>query len=185
MHEHPANLQPVHRQAHRVAVALAAGLLLAATACSSTHETAASSTTTASTPVGPTTSVAPTTTVDPARESMLQGILDSHHAAGEFVGGSHRAARRDGAITEATSGTQTVDPASGPVDPDTAWNIGSVTKTFVAVVVLQLAEEGRIDLDAGHRAVPARPCRAPTGSRLASCCSTPAGSTSTTTSPRC
>ena len=30
-----------------------------------------------------------------------------------------------------------------------AWNIGSVTKTFVAVVVLQLAEEGRIDLDAG------------------------------------
>ena len=30
-----------------------------------------------------------------------------------------------------------------------AWNIGSVTKTFVAVVVLQLAQEGRIDLDAG------------------------------------
>jgi D-alanyl-D-alanine carboxypeptidase len=29
------------------------------------------------------------------------------------------------------------------------WGIGSVTKTFVAVVVLQLAEEGRIDLDAG------------------------------------
>ena len=29
------------------------------------------------------------------------------------------------------------------------WNIGSVTKTFVAVVVLQLADEGKIDLDAG------------------------------------
>jgi len=43
----------------------------------------------------------------------------------------------------------TVDPASGSVDPDAAWNVGSVTKTFVAVVVLQLAEEGRIDLDAG------------------------------------
>ena len=29
------------------------------------------------------------------------------------------------------------------------WNIGSDTKTFVAVVVLQLAEEGSLDLDAG------------------------------------
>jgi hypothetical protein len=31
----------------------------------------------------------------------------------------------------------TVDRASGRVDPDVAWNIGSVTKTFVALVVLQ------------------------------------------------
>src|SRR3712207_1194826 len=30
-----------------------------------------------------------------------------------------------------------------------SWNIGSATKPFVAVVVLQLAEEGAIDLDAG------------------------------------
>ncbi len=57
--------------------------------------------------------------------------------------------QRDGSVSEAVGGTTSVDPASGPVDPDVAWNVGSVTKTFVAVVVLQLAEEGRIDLDAG------------------------------------
>ena len=99
--------------------------------------------------VAPTTSVAPTTTVDPARESMLQGILDSHHAAGEFVGGRIAFEDASGAITEATIGTKTLDPSSEAVDLDTPWNVGSITKTFVAVVVLQLADEGRIDLDAG------------------------------------
>ena len=80
---------------------------------------------------------------------MLDGILQSHHDAGEFVGARIALRDRDGTITEATAGTPTVDPASGPVDPDVAWGVGSVTKTFVAVVVLQLAQEGRIDLDAG------------------------------------
>jgi D-alanyl-D-alanine carboxypeptidase len=80
---------------------------------------------------------------------MLTGILDSHHAAGDFVGARIALLEDDGTITEATVGTTTVDPASGPVELDAAWNIGSVTKTFVAVVVLQLADEGGLDLDAG------------------------------------
>ena len=81
----------------------------------------------------------------------------------------------DGTITQAESGTTTIDPASGPVDPDVAWNVGSVTKTFVAVVVLQLAEEGRIDLDAGiEQYLP----DLPGADRITpvSCSSTPAGS---------
>jgi D-alanyl-D-alanine carboxypeptidase len=80
---------------------------------------------------------------------MLNEILDSHHAAGEFVGARIALRESDGTITEVADGTTTVDPASAPVDLDVAWNVGSVTKTFVAVVVLQLADEGRIDLDAG------------------------------------
>ena len=84
-----------------------------------------------------------------ARRELLRDILASHHAAGEFVGARIAVRDRDGTITEVTAGTPTVDPASGPVDPDVPWNIGSATKTFVAVVVLQLAEEGRLDLDAG------------------------------------
>lgn len=41
------------------------------------------------------------------------------------------------------------DPDRGTtVDANTPWIIGIATKTFVAVVVLQLAEEGRLDLDA-------------------------------------
>lgn len=80
---------------------------------------------------------------------LLRQILTSHHAAGEFVGARIAVLDSDGTVTEVTEGTTAVDPASGPVDPDVAWNIGSVTKTFVAVVVLQLAEKGALDLDAG------------------------------------
>jgi D-alanyl-D-alanine carboxypeptidase len=80
---------------------------------------------------------------------MLSGILESHRTAGEFVGARIALRETDGTITEVTSGTATVDPAGGPVDPNVAWNVGSVTKTFVAVVALQLAEEGRLELDGG------------------------------------
>jgi D-alanyl-D-alanine carboxypeptidase len=83
------------------------------------------------------------------RTALLSGILDSHHSAGEFVGARIAFLDREGTVTEVTAGTTTVESTSGPVDPDVAWNIGSVTKTFVAVVVLQLADEGRLDLDAG------------------------------------
>jgi D-alanyl-D-alanine carboxypeptidase len=83
------------------------------------------------------------------RQALLAGILDAHRAAGDFVGGRIALRDRDGTITEVTAGTSTVEPAGGPVDPTVAWNIGSITKTFVAVVVLQLADEGRLDLDAG------------------------------------
>jgi D-alanyl-D-alanine carboxypeptidase len=87
--------------------------------------------------------------VDDARRTMLLGILKSHHDAGEFVGGRIAFRDADGTITEAAFGTPTLDPSSGPVDLDTEWNVGSITKTFVATVVLQLADEGRVDLDAG------------------------------------
>ena len=80
---------------------------------------------------------------------MLSGILESHRAAGEFVGAGVAVQGPDGSITEVASGTQSVDPASAPVDLDVPWNVGSATKVFVAVVALQLADEGRLDLDAG------------------------------------
>jgi D-alanyl-D-alanine carboxypeptidase len=99
----------------------------------------------------PVSSVAPTTTppVQGRHEALLSSILANHQAAGDFVGARMAVLDSDGTISEATAGTTTVDPASGPVDLDTPWNVGSVTKTFVAVVVLQLAEQGLIDLDAG------------------------------------
>jgi D-alanyl-D-alanine carboxypeptidase len=100
--------------------------------------------------VAPSTSSAPTTTSNvTARHALLAGILQSHHNAGEFPGSRIALRDRDGTITEATAGTRKVGPASGPVDTEVAWGIGSVTKMFVAVVVLQLAQEGRLDLDAG------------------------------------
>jgi D-alanyl-D-alanine carboxypeptidase len=108
-------------------------------------------------PTPPTTAEPPTTpsptppptvaTVDPARRAQLEGILADHQAAGEFVGARIAVGEPDGTISEANAGAPMLDPASGPVDPNVPWNIGSATKTFVAVVVLQLAEEGRLDLD--------------------------------------
>jgi D-alanyl-D-alanine carboxypeptidase len=86
---------------------------------------------------------------DSARQAQLRDILATHHTAGEFVGARIALRDPDGTVTEAAGGTTTTDPASGAVDPDVPWNIGSATKSFIAVVVLQLADEGRVDLDAG------------------------------------
>jgi D-alanyl-D-alanine carboxypeptidase len=162
------------KRARRTAATVAfAGLMLAAAACSSSDRDAAHDTTPAATSAAtprstptttppapdvtartptPTAPSPPTTTsqaTGESRRALLSSILESHHAAGDFVGARIALRDRDGTVTEVTSGTQTVDPASPPIDPDIAWNVGSVTKTFVALVVLQLADEGRVDLDAG------------------------------------
>lgn len=55
------------------------------------------------------------------------------------------------AITDAegkrNTATAGVDAAGAPMTDDVTWHIGSVTKTFVAVVIMQLAEEGLLSLD--------------------------------------
>jgi D-alanyl-D-alanine carboxypeptidase len=75
-------------------------------------------------------------------------ILERHRARREFPGAVLALRDPSGAPVTVTAGT--ADPTRGaiPVDPGTPWLIGSTTKTFVAVVVLQLAQEGRLDLDA-------------------------------------
>src|SRR5215216_5682052 len=93
---------------------VAVGLVLGATACSSDDDAIP-------TRVAPTSVARPgTATTNPAREALLRNILDSHHAAGDFVGARTALLERDGTITEATSGTATVDPTSAPVDVDVA-----------------------------------------------------------------
>jgi D-alanyl-D-alanine carboxypeptidase len=54
---------------------------------------------------------------------------------------------RDGLIVERTYGQ--ADVAAGrPVMPDTMFEIGSIGKSFTACCVMQLVEEGRLDLNA-------------------------------------
>jgi D-alanyl-D-alanine carboxypeptidase len=159
---------------HAATAVIIAGLLLAATACTSDDDSAAPSAPTTSSllstspspappsttldPVPPSTSQAPAPSTsampprpnpDRGRRALLRRVLASHRAAGEFVGARIAVLDLEGTVTEVTAGTPTLDPASDPVDREVAWNIGSATKTFVAVVVLQLADEGRVDLDAG------------------------------------
>lgn len=75
-------------------------------------------------------------------------ILDRHRARREFPGAV--LALRDASGTSFTVTSGTADPRQGgaPLDASAPWIIGSTTKTFVAVVVLQLAQEGKLDLDA-------------------------------------
>ena len=71
-----------------------------------------------------------------------------------------------------------------PATPDTLFGIGSVTKSFVAIAVLQLAEQGKLRLDdpvsapRASRAGPPRPGR----SRSATC--SPTARASPTSGPR-
>lgn len=51
----------------------------------------------------------------------------------------------DGSVNYASKGS---DWGGAPLTPDAAFRIGSVTKTFTAVLVLMLVDEGVIDLDA-------------------------------------
>lgn len=81
------------------------------------------------------------------RSERAAQILDRHRARREFPGAVLALRDRSGASVTVTAGS--ADPTSeSPIDPSTPWIIGSTTKTFVAVVTLQLAQERKLDLDA-------------------------------------
>ena len=79
--------------------------------------------------------------------ARVSGILNRWPAVGLAVG-----VVRDGRL-EFFHGHGAADIASNtPVTEDTIFRVGSITKTFTAIAVLQLWEQGRIDLDgAGQR----------------------------------
>ena len=92
-------------------------------------------------------------------EARVGEILNRHPAVGLAVG-----VVRNGSL-EFFSGHGVADIAANtPVTQDTVFRIGSITKTFTAIAVLQLWEQGLIDLDApandylrAYRLIPARP----------------------------
>jgi CubicO group peptidase (beta-lactamase class C family) len=91
-------------------------------------------------------------------QARVREILNRHPAVGLAVG-----VVRNGSL-EFFSGHGLADIASNtPVTQDTVFRIGSVTKTFTAIAVLQLWEQGLVDLDApandylrAYRLIPAR-----------------------------
>ena len=91
-------------------------------------------------------------------KGRIDGILNRHPALGLAVG-----VVRNGRL-EFFYSHGVADVASNtPVTQDTVFRIGSITKTFTAVAVLQLSEQGLVDLDApvndylrAYRLIPAK-----------------------------
>jgi D-alanyl-D-alanine carboxypeptidase len=81
-------------------------------------------------------------------ELRAQRILERHRARHEFPGAVLTLHDPSGDWFNVTAGVADPSQSSAPLDLNAPWIIGSVTKTFVAVVVLQLAQEGKLDLDA-------------------------------------
>ncbi len=76
-------------------------------------------------------------------KAAVEEILNRHAAVGLAVG-----VVRNGRL-EFFHGHGVADIAANtPVTEDTVFRIGSITKTFTAIAVMQLWEQGRIDLDA-------------------------------------
>ncbi|HEY0738624.1 MAG TPA: serine hydrolase [Herpetosiphonaceae bacterium] len=115
---------------------------------------AASAPEAASVPEAPTAASAPEAAptavpqpLDPALVAQLQAVLDESVARGDSPGA---------VLSVNIPGYQSWSGASGiadrsdgrPMQPETLIHISSITKMFTAVIVLQLVEEGKIDLDA-------------------------------------
>lgn len=75
-------------------------------------------------------------------DAKIDAILNRWPAVGLAVG-----VVRDGTLEFSCQGVGNIESAI-PVTEDTVFRIGSITKTFTAVAVMQLWEQGLIDLDA-------------------------------------
>jgi len=86
--------------------------------------------------------------------SKIDALLADAVAQGNYVGGVALAASADGVLYESAFGTTTAGGA--PVAADQLFRIASMTKTMTSAGLLQLVDQGRIDLDAEVRSyVPA------------------------------
>ena len=99
-------------------------------------------------------------------DAKIDAILNRWPAVGLAVG-----VVRDGALGFSGHGTANTESAI-PVTEDTVFRIGSITKTFTAVAVMQLWEQGRIELDApaneylrAYRLIPAKESWTPATTR--------------------
>jgi CubicO group peptidase (beta-lactamase class C family) len=78
-------------------------------------------------------------------QDVVQTAMRRFHVPGVAVG-----VVRDGVEETAGFGVTSIDNPL-PVDADTLFQIGSITKTFTASAIMRLVEQGRIDLDAPVR----------------------------------
>ena len=90
----------------------------------------------------------PAPTAAAVLERELQGLLDGVAAADPEVHGAALAVDAPGVAVSWEGAAGLADPAGGvAMTPATPVRIASNTKTYVAVAVLRLAEEGRLGID--------------------------------------
>lgn len=82
-------------------------------------------------------------TIDPAIDGFAQDYLRTMHAPGMILG----IADASGPRGTATFGVADLE-ARRTISADERFHIGSITKSFTALMVLQLAQEGKVDLHA-------------------------------------
>ena len=84
--------------------------------------------------------------------SDLDALLSAAIAAGDVAGVSVQVTDRDGPLYEAGFGVRAIG-RDAPMQPDTVGRIASMSKPITATAVMQLVEQGRLDLDAPAAAV--------------------------------
>ena len=86
--------------------------------------------------------------VDPTLGANLQQILDGYRSTRPVLGLSASVTFPDGSRWESGSGLAANDEGGAAFTAETPTVVGSITKTFVAALILKLAEEGRLSIDA-------------------------------------
>ena len=84
---------------------------------------------------------------DESLAAQLQGILDDYRTVRPVLGLAATVTLADGSRWEAGSGLAASAEGSAAFGTGTPSVIGSITKTFVAALILQLAESGALSLD--------------------------------------
>ena len=90
----------------------------------------------------------PTGTTAPTYAGQLQSALDRLREARSIPGMVATVIFPDGSQWNGASGNAQLDPDEAAT-ADTPFVVGSITKTFIAALVMQLAEEGALSLDDG------------------------------------
>lgn len=89
----------------------------------------------------------PAPSASAALPAEIDALTRTAQASAPYAGLAVSVRRGDAVVYEAGYGVANL--ATGePITPETAFKIGSITKSFTALVIAQLAVEGRIDLDA-------------------------------------
>lgn len=93
--------------------------------------------------------VAPPDAFDRARiEAFVDGAVESYRRTDRIAGVTVTVVTKDQVLLSKGYGYAKIDPLA-PVDPATTrFRIGSISKTFTYILAMQLAEQGKLDLEA-------------------------------------